>query len=486
MTETSVKKTRIDESKVGVAGDGATVSGGIRYNISYLVSPASVVGFITFAAIATFVIVLLYMDKNPETRPKNFMEGLIVVCVAALVAIAFLLTLSKVYKSVTAQFFFIWVIPTLGLIGIMTPLIAASKVLDKPIADIVKVIATPAETIDDSRPKPPIPQPPEAGGASPAKQEEPPRSPGFQSTPPAKITGHAGDDSMSSPIEPVAASFDDSLGGPATIGESGPPVAKQPISVDFKIASLEMEFVWIPPGTFLMGSPETEEGRFSRESLHEVTLSKGFFMQTTEVTQSQWIAVMGNNPSYFKACGVDCPVEGASWNDVQEFIGRLNENSDGEYYRLPTEAEWEYSCRAGTSFRFNTGDSESDLDRAGWYGENSGGKTHPVGLKEPNAWGLYDMHGNVWEWCRDWYGNYPEYAVSDPTGPANGAARVIRGGAWYRPAEYCRTAYRYWYVPDYRYHYLGFRLVRLPGQPGEPSQSSQSSQSSRAAERGID
>jgi formylglycine-generating enzyme required for sulfatase activity len=483
MTDIREKSTRIEESQVAVAGDGAKVSGGVHYHISHLVSPASIIGFIAFASIATFVIVLLYMDKNPETKPKNLMEGLIVVCVAALVAIAFLLALSKVYKSVTARVFFMLVVPMLGLIGIATPLFAAAWVLDTSVGDVLDVIMTPAKTIDVPPPKSPTPPLPDTGSAIPANPAEPERPQDPQTPQPGKVVQHPDGAGIDRPTGPIAPSSDDVATFPGRIGENASTSPYRYISNDFKTASLGMEFVWIPPGTFMMGSPETEEGRYSRELLHEVTLSKGFYMQTTEVTQGQWTAVMGHNPSHFTGCGLDCPVESVSWNDVQEFIRRLNENSEGEYYRLPKEAEWEYACRAGTSSRFNTGDSESDLDRAGWYRKNSGLKTHPVGLKEPNDWGLYDMHGNVWEWCRDWYGAYSEYPIIDPTGPTNGALRVIRGGAWSSPAGSCRTAYRGRLDPDYRHHGLGFRLVRLPGQPGEPSQSSKPS---KAAEGGID
>jgi formylglycine-generating enzyme required for sulfatase activity len=244
---------------------------------------------------------------------------------------------------------------------------------------------------------------------------------------------------------------------------------------DSKIVKTDLgiTFLYIPPGRFLMG--DDHDG-----PIHEVTLTTGFYMQTTPVTQGQWQAVMGNNPSHFKKCGPDCPVESVSWEDAQDFIQKLNEVEGEEVYRLPTEAQWEYACRAGTTSRYFFGDDESQLAEYAWYKKNSGKTTHPVAKLKPNDWGLYDMHGNVWEWCQDWYGDYPNQSVSDPTGPEKGANRVFRGGAWSYSAENCRTACRGNWPPGNRRRILGFRLVRLPGQPGE------SSQSSRAAEGGID
>ena len=197
-----------------------------------------------------------------------------------------------------------------------------------------------------------------------------------------------------------------------------------------KLSSIGMEFIPIPPGSFMMGSPSNESGRYDNEKQHRVTLTKGFHMQTTEVTQRQWKAVMGNNPSNFKNCGDNCPVEEVSWNDVQDFIRKLNQREGGSKYRLPTEAEWEYAARAGTTTRFSFGDDEGRLGEYAWYSGNSGRKTHSVGQKTPNAWDLYDMHGNVWEWCQDWYGDYPSGSVTDSIGPSSGSRRVIRGGSW--------------------------------------------------------
>jgi len=229
--------------------------------------------------------------------------------------------------------------------------------------------------------------------------------------------------------------------------------------------SLNMKFVLIPPGTFRMGSPLSESGRVSNENQHLVTLSKGFYMQTTEVTQGQWKVVMGNNPSNFKNCGDDCPVETVSWDDAQDFIRKLNIMEDSDKYRLPTEAEWEYASRAGSKRRFCFGDDAGKLGQYAWYSSNSGNRTHPVSEKHPNAWGLYHMHGNVWEWCQDWYGKiYPAGSITDPKGSSWGSDRVLRGGSWNDGARYCRSANRRRNLPGYRSNGLGFRLALSPGQ----------------------
>jgi formylglycine-generating enzyme required for sulfatase activity len=249
--------------------------------------------------------------------------------------------------------------------------------------------------------------------------------------------------------------------------------------------SIGMSFVYIPPGTFTMGSPTDEGGRNSDETQHQVTLTKGYYMQTTEITQGQWKAVIGSNPSYFSSCGDNCPVEQVSWDDLQNFISKLNQ-ADGRTYRLPTEAEWEYAARAGSTSAFynggitNTGCSplDTNLDKIGWYCGNScvsysGGYncsswsgsgcsscgTHPVAQKQANAFGLFDMSGNVWEWCQDWYGSYPTTSVTDPTGANTGSYRVGRGGDWSYSAGYCRSAFRYSTYPSLRYGNLGARLA---------------------------
>jgi formylglycine-generating enzyme required for sulfatase activity len=229
-----------------------------------------------------------------------------------------------------------------------------------------------------------------------------------------------------------------------------------------KTNSSGMKFVYISPGTFMMGSPANEKDRDNDEKQHQVTLSQGYYLQSTEVTQGQWKAVMGNNPSYFKDCGGDCPVEQVSWEDVQEFIRRLNQREGDDIYRLPTEAEWEYACRAGSNDRFCFGDDEGRLSEYAWYDSNSGKKTHGVAQKKPNPWGLYDMHGNVWEWCHDWFGDYPSGSVTDPSGPSGGSVRVLRGGSWIYGPGYVRCADRFRGDPGVRCDDLGFRLLRTP------------------------
>ena len=238
-----------------------------------------------------------------------------------------------------------------------------------------------------------------------------------------------------------------------------------------------MAMVWCPPGKFLMGSPVSEPDRQpieANETQHEVTLTKGFWLGKYEVTQAQWLAVMRTNPAYFPPKDVvrwkvwkwqvpvwrqdflasrwQLPVEQVSWDDCQEFCKKA-----GLGFRLPTEAEWEYACRAGASGPYaGTG----VLNETGWYDGNSGGKTHPAGSKKPNAWGLCDMHGNVWEWCQDYYGgDYPSSAATDPTGPSAGADRAIRSGCCGSPPKRCRSANRREGEPNSWSEYLGFRVV---------------------------
>ena len=237
-----------------------------------------------------------------------------------------------------------------------------------------------------------------------------------------------------------------------------------------------MEFVLIPAGKFLMGSKysaeevakkfECEAQLYEREHpQHNVTISQPFYLQSTAVTQGQWGKVVLDNPSTFNDSGDDCPVETVSWDDVQDFIKKLNEiDSSDDKYRLPTEAEWEYACRAGTTTEFSFGEDASGLDVYGWYSDNSELKTHPVGQKKPNGWGLYDMHGNVWEWveddCHSDYEGAPEDGRAWIDKP-RGADRVMRGGGWGSIAPVCRSAYRRYYSPGARrLARLGFRLAR--------------------------
>ena len=216
-----------------------------------------------------------------------------------------------------------------------------------------------------------------------------------------------------------------------------------------------IQFVWVPAGEFLMGS-ESEEADDDEQPLTRVRISQGFFLGKYEVTQAEWRAVMGTNPARFTGCGPTCPVERVSWeDDVQEFIGKLNAAAGGNRYRLPTEAEWEYVARAGTM-----GDRYENLDAIAWYTDNSGSRPHPVGQKEPNAWGLHDMLGNVWEWVGDWYGDYPGGAVTDPRGPGSGTMRVFRGGGWDHYAGDCLASTRFYGPPGFRNFGLGFRLLR--------------------------
>lgn len=225
--------------------------------------------------------------------------------------------------------------------------------------------------------------------------------------------------------------------------------------------SIGMEFVKIPPAElFLMGSSLTEEGREKDEQPHRVTITKVFYMQTTEVTQGQWKKVMGDYPSRFSRCGDDCPVENVSWFDVMKFIETLNQMENTNKYRLPTEAEWEFASRGGSNTRFFFGDDISKLREYAWYQVNSEYRTHPVGRKDPNLWGLYDMYGNVMEWCQDWYKNYSSTKTIDPLGPSSGSTKVCRGGSWLSKAESSRSANRVNLPPGDKFNVLGFRLVK--------------------------
>ena len=259
--------------------------------------------------------------------------------------------------------------------------------------------------------------------------------------------------------------------------------------LDFRYKDAEQRLRWIPPGQFVMGSPENEAGRYDDETQHRVTLTKGFWLFDAPVTQALWEAVMGKNPSRFKS--PDRPVETVSWDDCQKFIARLNGEMPGLQLRLPTEAQWEYACRAGTTAATYSGDLKIKgannapvLDEIAWYGGNSGvdfelkngydssgwaekqyehrqAGSHPVALKAPNAWGLYDMLGNVWEWCEDWYADYSGADEIDPRGPAVGAGRVIRGGSWFDFARGVRAACRGHGGPGIRDDGLGFRCARV-------------------------
>jgi len=236
--------------------------------------------------------------------------------------------------------------------------------------------------------------------------------------------------------------------------------------------SIGMVLVPIPAGEFMMRDmsqhrpPAILSKPSPHQPFHRVTLTKSFYLGRTEVTQGQWKAVMGTTPwkgySFVKEGG-DYPAVYASWEDAVEFCRKLSAK-EGVEYRLPTEAEWEYACRAGTTTVYSFGDDESQLGEYAWIEENTQyageGYDHIVGQKKPNPWGLYDMHGNVFEWCQDWYGEYPSDDVTDPVGPDSGSYRVSRGGGWFSSAVYCRSAVRLWITPSGRDFSLGFRVLR--------------------------
>ncbi|MBO7279514.1 MAG: formylglycine-generating enzyme family protein [Bacteroidales bacterium] len=219
--------------------------------------------------------------------------------------------------------------------------------------------------------------------------------------------------------------------------------------------------VFVEGGTFQMGatSEQGSDVQDDEKPVHSVTLSD-FYMGKYEVTQEQWKVVMGSNPSYFTGDD-NLPVEQVSWEDVQEFIQKLNAKT-GKTYRLPTEAEWEYAARGGNQSQGYKYAGSNTFEEVAWYEDNSGGKTHPVGQKQPNELGLYDMSGNVEEWCQDWYESYDSSAQTNPTGPSSGLGRVLRGSGWSSLARYCRVACRNAYNPSDGGYDLGFRLVLLP------------------------
>ena len=224
------------------------------------------------------------------------------------------------------------------------------------------------------------------------------------------------------------------------------------------LQKLQNDMVYVAGGTFTMGctSEQADECNSDEKPAHQVILN-AFYIGKYEVTQAQWYEVMGNNPSYFSGCN-NCPVENVSWNDVQDFIRKLNQKT-GKNFRLPTEAEWEFTARGGNQSRGYKYAGSDRIDIVAWYDDNAGNKTHPVGQKGPNELGIYDMSGNVWEWCYDWFGGYPSTGENNPSGPSRGSYRLLRGGSWNRNAIYCRSASRYYFSPDYRNINFGFRLV---------------------------
>jgi formylglycine-generating enzyme required for sulfatase activity len=239
-----------------------------------------------------------------------------------------------------------------------------------------------------------------------------------------------------------------------------PPSAMTPLAAETRsfqgrrwTNGMGMTFVEIPSGTFTMGSNSSESSPHEKPA-HSVTIGTSFFIATTEVTQAQWEIVVGSDPAAFR--GDDLPVEQVSWNDAQRFVRKLNQMDEGVRYRLPTEAEWEYSCLAGA-----TGDQPVDLESVAWYDPKSEGATHPVAQKQPNAWGLYDMLGNVYEWCEDWKAPYPAGSVTDPGGPPTGSFRVIRGGSWMVHANRTKAHFRDFFAPDHHRADIGFRVVAV-------------------------
>ena len=241
-----------------------------------------------------------------------------------------------------------------------------------------------------------------------------------------------------------------------------------PVEKDFELArGVKITMILIPAGEFMMGSPEGEKEREDDERLHRVTITKPFWMSKCEVTQEQWQGVMGSNPSEYR--GAIKPVQGVSWNDIQDFFAKANGGSGRGRFTLPTEAQWEYACRAGTATPFYVGETIS-TDQANYNGNAAygngrkgvwRGKIMPVGSLPANAWGLHDMPGNVWEWCWDWYGEYTAGPQTDPVGPADGRLRVLRGGSFVIHPTYCRSAARLRCLPSNTPGLFGFRLCRL-------------------------
>ena len=241
--------------------------------------------------------------------------------------------------------------------------------------------------------------------------------------------------------------------------------------------SINMEFILIPAGEFMMGTPrhqldaiagDNEDYRLWIENetpQHRVVISEPFYMGKYPVTQAEWQAIMGDNPSRFK--GDTRPVENVSWDDVQAFIRKLNEHEGVRHYRLPTEAQWEYACRARSTTLWHFGDNKAQLVEYAWYDENSDDETHPVGQKKPNAWGLYDMHGNVFEWCQDWFDKvyYRKSPDTHPHAPDAGADRALRGGSWAHPEQIARAAHRHAVDPRGRAVNFGFRCLSSGREP---------------------
>ena len=241
-------------------------------------------------------------------------------------------------------------------------------------------------------------------------------------------------------------------------------IKEEPTKTIYLDNGVSLTMIGVAPGSFMMGS---ENGYDSQKPVYRVTLTKPYYLGETEVTQAQWRAVMGNNPSYFQ--GDDHPVEQVSWDDAMAFCQKLNDEGRAPKdwkFTLPTEAQWEYACRGGNKSRGYTYSGSDDVGEVAWYGNNSGRETHAVRQKEANELGFYDMSGNVFEWCLDWYrsGSYSSGAVTDPQGPQSGSRRVLRGGGWDSGAQFCRSAYRFSFSPGHRNFSCGFRLALVPVQ----------------------
>lgn len=235
------------------------------------------------------------------------------------------------------------------------------------------------------------------------------------------------------------------------------PAPGQSMTLDLG-GGVSVELVLIRPGSFVMGS---ERGEADEMPSHKVILTKPFYLGKYEVTQAQWQAVMGENPSQFK--GTNHPVDNVSWDDSQIFMQKLGERIKGGTVQLPTEAQWEYACRAGGGTEYSYGNDAAALGEYAWFHGNSGAASHPVGQKRANSWGLYDMHGNVCEWCADWYaGGYPAGEATDPSGASSGDARVLRGESWVSTGETLRSAYRVGTPPEYRNSHVGLRVAFIP------------------------
>ena len=223
------------------------------------------------------------------------------------------------------------------------------------------------------------------------------------------------------------------------------------------VNGVRYEMVKVGAGTFTMGATSEMQNPVDGEKpAHQVTLTNNYYMGKTEVTQALWKAVMGSNPSSFN--DYNKPVENVSWDDCKTFIKKLNQ-ATGKNFRLPTEAEWEFAARGGNNSRHYQYSGSNNIDDVAWYDQNSSNTTHDVATKSPNELGLYDMSGNVLEWCQDWYGNYSSSAQTNPTGPSSGSYRVCRGGSWYYDAGYCRSSVRFFSSPDFRFSFIGLRLA---------------------------